>query len=338
MITFEEMGVQTINIQSELFSQVKLKLNPGLSLVEEIAELLSVSTDSAYRRLRGETILTLDEIKKICNHYHISADGLLHIKTGSVVFNKRWHENGQFSYAEFLLSMDNDLKALSQQTNPRIIFFAKDFPVFYNFVFPEIAAFKSFFWQKTALQSEELKNAKFDVSEMDEKYISVGYTILGNYNKIPSYELWNDEVMNSFISQVLFYHESGYMRSASVAKLLLDKLSQLIHHFQLQAETATKFLPGKSGVKENSFQLYYNEVLIGDNTLCASSDEHRMVILTQNVVNTLSTTDREFCDETFTMLNGVIQRSSLISSAAEKERNKFFKRLQDKVDMARARV
>lgn len=338
MIIFERMTDKTINIQSELFTQVKSRLNPGLSLVEEIAELLSISSDSAYRRLRGETVLTLDEIKKICNHYHISVDGLLNIKTGAVVFNKRWTEHGQFSYADFLLSMDRDLKALTQQTDPKIIFFAKDFPVFYNFLFPEIAAFKSFFWQKTALQSEELKNTKFDINEVDEKYISIGYNILNNYNKIPSYELWNDEVLNSFISQVLFYHESGYLKSASVAKLLLDKLVLLIEHFQLQAESATKFLPGKSAVKEKSFNLYYNEVLIGDNTLCASTDENRIVILTQNVVNTLSTSDKEFCDETFMMLNGIINRSSLISSAAEKERNKFFKRLRDNVDEAKGKV
>jgi hypothetical protein len=326
------------NIQVALFHQVKSRLNMNLSLVEEIADLLSLSTDSAYRRIRGETALTLDEIKKICNNYHISIDGLLNIKTDSILFNFKWSDVDKFNYSEFLLSMLKDMKYISASKPNEVIFYAKDFPIFYNFLIPEIAAFKSFFWHKTVLQKEEFKNKKFDLNNLNDQHITLGNQIAQAYSQIVSFELWNDEILNSYTSQVLFFHESGYMQSSNTANVLLDRLSELLNHFQIQAETGSKFLYGKEPVHNDNFRLYYNEVLLGDNTIIARSEDKKMTILTHNVINSLATTDSEFCELSWQVHQNIINRSTLISSSSEKERNKFFTRLRSRIDWAKARI
>ncbi|MEO7984730.1 MAG: helix-turn-helix domain-containing protein, partial [Bacteroidota bacterium] len=64
-------------VQQQLFNILKENLPPHLSLVDELGSLLGLSADSVYRRIRGEKPIDLFELKKICEHYHLSLDQLL---------------------------------------------------------------------------------------------------------------------------------------------------------------------------------------------------------------------------------------------------------------------
>ena len=55
--------MKTVTIQEDFFRQIKQKLPSHLSMADEIATLLNISQDSAYRRIRGEKPLTIDEIQ-----------------------------------------------------------------------------------------------------------------------------------------------------------------------------------------------------------------------------------------------------------------------------------
>jgi len=46
--------------QEFLFQRIKELLPPHAPLVDSVANILHVSSDSAYRRIRGETPLVLD--------------------------------------------------------------------------------------------------------------------------------------------------------------------------------------------------------------------------------------------------------------------------------------
>ena len=70
--------METNGVQFLFFNHIKNLLPTHLSLAEEVAEVLNISTDSAYRRIRGEKELPLEEAKKLCIKYHISLDQFLH--------------------------------------------------------------------------------------------------------------------------------------------------------------------------------------------------------------------------------------------------------------------
>ena len=48
-------------LQQQLFSQIKNRVAEHVSVVDEIAGLLEISADSAYRRMRGEKPITLEK-------------------------------------------------------------------------------------------------------------------------------------------------------------------------------------------------------------------------------------------------------------------------------------
>lgn len=71
--------MDTETLQQKLFAEIKRKAVNTSSVVDEIAGLLQISTGSAYRRLRGEKVISIDELYKLCTYYKISLDGLLNI-------------------------------------------------------------------------------------------------------------------------------------------------------------------------------------------------------------------------------------------------------------------
>ena len=73
--------------QQLFFNHIKSKLPQHLSFVDEVAELLNISNDSAYRRIRGEKPIGLDEVQLLCNKYQVSLDQLLHIESNTVIFS-----------------------------------------------------------------------------------------------------------------------------------------------------------------------------------------------------------------------------------------------------------
>ncbi|MEE9462374.1 MAG: hypothetical protein V3V53_11120, partial [Bacteroidales bacterium] len=57
------------DIQMQLFQNIRDQIPDHVSFVDEIAELLEISNDSAYRRIRGEKALSLFEVKKLCQRF-----------------------------------------------------------------------------------------------------------------------------------------------------------------------------------------------------------------------------------------------------------------------------
>ena len=79
--------METLTIQQSFFQHIKKVLPPHLSMVDEVAELLNISNDSAYRRIRSEKPITIDEMAKLAIHFKLSLDKFLHLESDSFIFS-----------------------------------------------------------------------------------------------------------------------------------------------------------------------------------------------------------------------------------------------------------
>ena len=148
---------QEPSVQELLFQTIRSNLAPNISFVHDLSELLGISYDSAYRRIRGEKELSLEELKTICFHYNVSVDTLFNFKNNNVTFTSLAIGENGFEIENWLQSLECSLKQIYQCKQRSIIYAAKDIPVFYYFEFPEIAAFKFYFWHKALIPSRVRK-------------------------------------------------------------------------------------------------------------------------------------------------------------------------------------
>ena len=318
--------------QSRFFQMVKSAVPVHLSLAEDIAALLNISTDSAYRRIRGEKTLSLEEAFAICNHYPLPWDGVLQPRPDVFTFKGRLVQPAAFRFEDYLQSVVQQVQYMSGFRHKKMYYLCKDIPLFHHFHFRELAAFKYYFWMRTILHAPEFTQKKFSMQEYPDAPFRTGQKALHYYNSLDSVEIWNIENINSTIHQVAFYEESGIFASEQEIFSIYKAIDQLLHHLEAQASLGYKFDVADPARKPlGEFQMYFNEVISGDNSILAELDGTRIVYLTHNVINFMITTNESFCNHTFDGIQNLMQKSTLISSVSEQERARFFNMLRERI-------
>src|SRR6476659_7548630 len=128
------------SIQIQLFQNIKNKLPPQSAFVEEIAGLLQISTDSAYRRIKGEKPLSMEEVYKLCLHYKISLDNLLGLQSGGFQFTGNFVDAETFRFDQWLTNALQNVKYMTGFRERTMYYLCKDLPLFDHFHFREVAA------------------------------------------------------------------------------------------------------------------------------------------------------------------------------------------------------
>ena len=90
-------------------------------------------------------------------------------------------------------------------------------------------------------------------------------------------------------------------------------------------------LPEEPEKKMAPFQMYFNEIIILENSVLAQLDGSKAAFIVHNVLNVLMTRDPRFCDNMSTYIQNLIKKSTLISTVSERERSRFFKHLRQRI-------
>lgn len=322
------------NLQKELFNHIKNSLPAHISMVDALADLLDISYDSVYRRIRGEKPITLDELKLLCEKFHVSADQLLQLKSESVLFDAPGMNGAAASFKQHMQGMLQQAKYFNSFEKKEMFYLCKDSTIWNFYLFPEIAAFKTFFWAKTINNETELSNKIFSFEEFPyTDCYEIGQQILREFNQIPCVELWNIESMHSTINQVVYYRDAGNFKSSKDFELVVESFLKMIDHLQLQAEKGVKFMPGDTEVSYKApIQFYVNELILGNNTMVIDLNGTSLSMVTYSVFHYLFTKDPRFSSKVMNSFNILLSRSTLISKTGEKDRNRFFNSLREKVN------
>src|SRR5689334_19372579 len=117
--------MQANELQQQFFNHLKSILPPHISIVDELTELLDLSYDSVYRRIRGEKPLDLDELRRICERYRISLDQVLKLQNDSIVF----HAWPVLEFTDHLKGMLQQLKYVNSFKERQMLYLCKDLPI-----------------------------------------------------------------------------------------------------------------------------------------------------------------------------------------------------------------
>lgn len=318
-------------LQKALLGAIQLRISPSISLVDELSDVLKISRDSSYRRIRGETLLNIQEIQALVEHYNISLDSLLNLNHNKHTFDTKSIDLQQFTISDYLTSILENLSFLAQLENNKITYSARDIPIFHYFAIPEIGSFKLFCWLKSYLNDPLLHGKGFDLHNLPpivEEASEIGKKVWRKYVKLPSIEIWTSETIIVTLKQLSYYIDAGLFADPSLGKHLLEKYISLLKHIQKQAEFGKKFnLEDTSFNHGATYDLYYNEVAQGENTVLFSMKEKQVAFITYCTLNFLSTSNDKICHSIDSYFQNLLKTSLLLSRTSEKERNKFFNNL-----------
>ena len=195
-------------IQQIFFKEIKANLPPHLSLVDTIAEIINISNDSAYRRIRGEKPLSFEEIKILCAHFQVSLDKIFHLNNNSFLFSGQLTDKDSFGVDLFFENLLNQLNYFNTFERRELYYISKDIFIFHCFGFHELTAFKIFFWMKTIYEYPFKYADIFVMETLQETAYKMASKLTEAYNKVPSVEIWTEDSINSTIRQIEYYRQS----------------------------------------------------------------------------------------------------------------------------------
>jgi hypothetical protein len=326
------------NKSQYLFLQsLRDRLPPQVSLVDEISEILNISVDSAYRRIRCEKNLSLNEVVALCRHYNFSLDQFFQSDGNSILFTRLFDPLSRDYFLEYLKNQLNTIQDFHTYEKKHLYFLARDVPWISYLQLPQLALFKYFVWRKSILFDPSLKAEKFSLSSIDTEFLRIGKQIVALYSKLPVTEIWNADVLTSTLQQIHFYHQSGLFESRSDFTVLLDLYSSLIYHIEKEAELGMKFPIGESPAKDSGlFTMYINELGLGDNAMLAELDGLKITYINHSLIQYIYTTHKKFNDRVHNFILSFLGRSTLVSSVGEKERMKFFNSLRRNIEKGKS--
>lgn len=320
-------------IQKAFLTRVKSVVPANVSFVDELADLLNTSNDSAYRRLRGDTLLSIDEIASICSHFKVPFETQTQSDTAVVTFNYFKLNNAEQNFVHWLTSMAQHVKHISTVPNSSITYAADDIPIWHHFNHPELAAFKLFYWLKNIVNEPAYAGKKFNMNLISPNLIDTAHRLLTDYDLCKSTEIWSDDTVNSTIKQVEYFWESGYFEDLAQAHRICDFLIDEITLLMSKTEWGSKTIDGAK-----NFTFYHSELMIGNNSIIVDLNGNKIAYLSNNTFNMMTTTTPDFVNENESWINNLISKSVQISGTSEKQRNKFFNGIILKLQQLKARI
>jgi len=324
-----------MQVQEVFIKKLKESVSPNVSLAEELADLLKVSNDSAYRRLRNETEFTLKEVYTISKHFNFSVDSLFSFKNDNVTCNYIKLTDSADNFEKYLSTLGKEMKMLISLENKKVIYAAEEIPIFHSLGFEPLRAFKLFYWQRSVLNVAEYQSKKFALDIIPKKIMNIAAEVYDYYVQLPSIEIWTDKTILTTVRQVEFYFESGAFKEKEDALLILEhmhKMADLLNHW---AEQENK--NPKAG-KQQNFWLYNSDLIIGNNCIHVATDNFNSSYISFNTVNSLTTSNQSFCEEVEHWMKNLMKKSALISGSAEKQRFKFFTTMHKHISAAEEKI
>ncbi|WP_452599808.1 hypothetical protein [Pontimicrobium sp. MEBiC01747] len=305
--------------QATFLLHLKNELPENTSIIEAVATALQISYDAAHRRTSLKSKLSLDESVMLANYYHLSLDRLYET-TGAqfVSVEKTKHIEHEKELQLYFEESYNSLFPLLKQHNSRILYSAKDIPLFYNLNGDLLSRFKYYVWLK--LLDPTFTNKSFESFTPSLSLIKAGKELGSLYQNLNTSEIWDITTVNSTLKQIHFYFEAGQIETTTALNMC-ELLKLLIQNVAKKITSSNE-----------KFQLYYNELHLMNNNVLVSTPEIQSLYVPFTLLSYYKTSDKQTCKEAEVFLSKQLQNSKLLNTAGEKERNLFFNKIHSKIN------
>ncbi len=325
--------------QKLIFEEIKRQSQGKDSLGNIVGDILNISQDAVYRRYRGETLLTINELEKLCREFRISMDAVYGVNKHQAIFSYQPLAVYDFSMHTYLTEIRDSLKQIQSKRNPEMIITVTNMPFLQMLSFPHLIRFKLFFWAKTYLKLEAYKDIQYAYEKIPAKSFEVGLEAIKYYNQIPTKEIYDLELLRGLAREIYSNFISHQFADPSFALYLLELMDRYIDHLNAQMTVGKKYNaytePPANGCE---YEVFLNGTVNPGTSIYYRSEDSKGLFIGHNMMSTLHTSDPNYLADTENIIERQLSNSNPISVINEKERDKFVFQLKNMVNHYRKRI
>lgn len=315
------MKITNMTHQEILLNTIRKRISKNNSLIDEIAKVLDISYDAAHRRISLKSKFSIEETIILCKYYKISMDALFN-GTDQLVVEKTKKISTLSDFRDYFKKTNQIIEKFKPEETT-IYYAAKDIPMNYAVSGTLFSKFKFFIWHNL-LNKEEI--ARFEDFIFEESVIENNDNLKMFFEKSNRIEIWNDTTINSTLQQLIYFFEAGLINYQN-ALYILEDVTAIIKNIEKKCESSSE-----------KFQLYFNELLILNNSALFSSSDISAFFLPYNVLGYYVTSDKKVCEEQLDYMKNQLKNSKSLNLSGKKDRKIFFNRMHQKIGFYRIKI
>ena len=323
-------------MQEEFISYLKAKSKESSSFAEEIACVLDIGYDAAYRRINCKTSLSLEESVILARHYNISLNRLFEVgNTNNILADLSPPIHNKEGLQMWLDQSYNSVFPLTKLKSSSIIYSAKDIPLFHTLKDSYLSRYKMYVWLKD-VDTDMVKNRiTFDefTKTIPDSLLESAFRLGAVYRDINITEIWNNTTINGTLQQVLYYYEAGAL-SKILALQVCDDIEEVIKHVEKQAIQQSLIGSKNKAV----YNLYMNDIHTMSNTIMVKTANQKVFFTPFTVLSYFKVEHKDTCNLMEEFFKKQMMSSKLLVNAGEKDRTLFFNKMHHKINMLRDRI
>ncbi|MFC4723386.1 hypothetical protein ACFO5O_13710 [Geojedonia litorea] len=323
-------------MQEVFISHLKAKSRDNTSFVDEIASVLDIGYDAAYRRINLKTSLSLEESVKLAKHYKISLNNLFEVGDPNTILTQLSPRPSNEKGLElwFKQSLQNVIP-LTKIKDAEIIWSGKDISLFRTLTDSHLTRYKMYVWLKDLDIEMAKSKITFDqwVKTIPTSLLQSAFDLSDIYNHINITELWNDNTVNGTLQQVLYYFEAGLV-SKDMALLICDDIHDVINH--IEAQTIRQSINELQN--EKFFRLFKCDLHTLTNTAMIVTPHQKVFFSPFTVLSYFKIEHKDTCDMMHEFLEKQMSISKLLATSGERDRTIFFKTIHQKISIVKERI
>ncbi|MBT8274218.1 MAG: hypothetical protein KJO77_10450 [Bacteroidia bacterium] len=323
-------------MQDQFIKYLKAQSPDNTSFVEEIAGILDIGYDAAYRRINLKTSLSLEESVILARHYKISLNKLFEVGSQSTIIAELSPRPNNEKGLElwFKQSLEN-VSPLTKLKSAEIIWSGKDISLFRTLTDSYLTRYKMYVWLKDLNVDMAKSKITFDewIKIIPDTLLQSSFKLSEIYKNINITELWSDTTVNGTIQQVLYYYEAGLV-SKNMALLICDDIHEVVN--QTESQTIQQSLKGSN--KEKFFHLFKCDLHTLTNAVMVVTSSQKIFFSPFTVLSYFKIEHKETCDMMYDFLQKQKSNSKLLATAGERDRTLFFNKVHKKISIAKERI
>lgn len=330
------MEKESQKIQQQLFSFLENLSPKKKPIVNELMTILKLSKSGAYKKLNGESNLSLEDTIKLSRHYGFSIDQFIAERHNPIPFYVDAIRRQPSSYDEYLRNINTHFEFIRGCKKVQVSYITNEVPVFHYLQFPLLFYFKLFVWNHTSWQMPQRPH-RFSLSEFinDSLLNSLMKSMLKEYFGYDGMEMWNIRFLDITLDQIKYYAHSGIFENKEDILSIFKEVEKMSRHLKKMAEVGYKFNLEKPEEKLGHLTVHMNELVASTNIIYVNADNYNYVFTTFDPPNFIRSSDDRFCIYTENWINMTKKHSLLISGAGERERERTFRLITKKIERAK---
>ncbi len=323
-------------MQEQFIKYLKAKTQDNTSFIEEIASVLDIGYDAAYRRVNNKTNLSLEESVILARHYKISLNKLFEVGSQNTILaelspNPNDKKGLELWFKQSLINVN----PLTKLKSAEIIWSGKDISLFRTLTDSYLTRYKMYVWLKDLNVEMAKSKITFDdwVKTIPDSLLQSAFDLSEVYKNINITELWNENTVNGSLQQVLYYFEAGLL-SKDTALLICDDIHEVINNIEEQTIQQTINISGK----EKFFRVYKCDLHTLTNTIMIVTSFQKVFFSPFTVLSYFKIEHKETCEMMYEFLQKQKSNSKLLATAGEKDRTLFFNKIHQKISIVKERI